>query len=86
MSNPYPRVARLKTADSFSDYVASLGINLPFDEEMRRTSFERFTVDILVGGLGIRGLLFGYNSNFGRDGEGFTWEQTTKADILRNES
>jgi S-adenosylmethionine synthetase len=24
--------------------------------------------------------------HFGRDGEGFTWEQTTKADILRNES
>jgi NADPH2 dehydrogenase len=35
MSNPYPRVARLKTADSFRDYLASLGINLPFDEEMR---------------------------------------------------
>jgi S-adenosylmethionine synthetase len=24
--------------------------------------------------------------HFGRDGEGFTWEQTTKAEILRNES
>jgi riboflavin kinase/FMN adenylyltransferase len=43
---------------------------LPFDEETRRTSYERFTVDILVAGLGVRGLLFGYNSNFGRDGAG----------------
>lgn len=43
---------------------------LPFDDEMRRTSFERFTTEILVKGVGIRGLLFGYNSNFGRDGAG----------------
>lgn len=43
---------------------------LPFDEETRRTPFDVFTRDILVGGLGVRGLLFGYNSNFGHRGEG----------------
>lgn len=35
MSNPYPRVARFKTADSFREYVASLGIDLPFDDELQ---------------------------------------------------
>jgi riboflavin kinase/FMN adenylyltransferase len=43
---------------------------LPFDDEIRRTTFEDFTRDILVGGIGIRGLLFGYNSNFGYEGAG----------------
>ncbi len=43
---------------------------LPFDEETRRTPYDRFTREILVGGLGVRGLLFGYNSNFGHQGEG----------------
>ncbi len=43
---------------------------LPFDEAMRATTYDAFTREILVGGLGIRGLLFGYNSNFGHGGEG----------------
>jgi riboflavin kinase/FMN adenylyltransferase len=43
---------------------------LPFDEETRRTPYDVFTRRVLVGRLGVRGLLFGYNSNFGRDGEG----------------
>jgi riboflavin kinase/FMN adenylyltransferase len=43
---------------------------LPFDEAMRTTPHEQFTRDVLVAGLGIRGLLFGYNSNFGHRGEG----------------
>jgi riboflavin kinase/FMN adenylyltransferase len=43
---------------------------LPFDERLRELSYERFTQEVLVEGLGIRGLLFGYNGNFGKDGRG----------------
>lgn len=45
---------------------------LPFDETTRRTPYDQFTRDVLVGGIGLRGLLFGYNSNFGHRGEGTT--------------
>jgi riboflavin kinase/FMN adenylyltransferase len=43
---------------------------LPFDEALRDMGHERFTEEVLVKGLGIGGLLFGYNGNFGRDGRG----------------
>lgn len=43
---------------------------LPFDEAMRQMPYDAFVRDILVDGLGIRGLLFGYNSNFGHGGAG----------------
>jgi len=43
---------------------------LPFDEAMRAVPYDVFTRDVLVAGLGIRGLLFGYNSNFGHRGAG----------------
>lgn len=43
---------------------------LPFDEAMRQMSYEAFTRDVLVARLGIVGLLFGYNGNFGAGGEG----------------
>jgi riboflavin kinase/FMN adenylyltransferase len=43
---------------------------LPFDDEMREKSYEAFVEEILVGGIGVRGLLFGYNSNFGHRGAG----------------
>lgn len=43
---------------------------LPFDEATRHTPFDVFTREILVDALGVRGLLFGYNSNFGHRGEG----------------
>lgn len=45
-------------------------ITLPFDDDMRAMPYETFTRDILVGGIGARGVLFGYNSNFGHRGEG----------------
>ena len=45
-------------------------IVLPFDPEVRDTTYERFVEEVLVRGLGIRGLLFGYNTNFGKDGAG----------------
>ena len=43
---------------------------LPFDEVVRDTSFERFVEDVLVRGIGVRSLLFGYNTNFGKGGLG----------------
>jgi len=43
---------------------------LPFDDTMRKTHFDTFTREILVAGIGMHGLLFGYNSNFGFAGKG----------------
>ena len=43
---------------------------LPFDEAMRATPYDVFTRKVLVAGMGLRGLLFGYNSNFGHRGLG----------------
>ena len=43
---------------------------LPFDEAMRDTTYERFVEDVLVRRIGVRGLLFGYNTNFGVGGLG----------------
>lgn len=51
-------------------YGVDATVVLPFDERVRETTYERFTEDVLVGRLGIAGLLFGYNSNFGKDGKG----------------
>ena len=45
-------------------------IVLPFDDAMRATTYEDFTRDVLVDGLGVAGLLFGYNGNFGAGGDG----------------
>lgn len=43
---------------------------LPFDARVADMPFERFVEDVLVGGLGVRALLFGYNTNFGKGGLG----------------
>jgi riboflavin kinase/FMN adenylyltransferase len=43
---------------------------LPFDEVTRDIPYERFVEDVLVGRMGVRGLLLGYNTNFGKDGLG----------------
>jgi riboflavin kinase/FMN adenylyltransferase len=43
---------------------------LPFDEDVRETPYDRFVTDVLVGRLGARALLLGYNTNFGKDGLG----------------
>lgn len=43
---------------------------LPFTPALRDLTYERFTREILVERVGMRGLLFGYNSNFGRDRAG----------------
>ena len=43
---------------------------LPFDERTRDMPYDRFVEDVLVKGMGVRGLLLGYNTNFGRGGLG----------------
>ena len=43
---------------------------LPFDEATRDIPFERFVEDVLVRRMGARGLLFGWNTSFGKDGAG----------------
>jgi riboflavin kinase/FMN adenylyltransferase len=43
---------------------------LPFDEATRDIPWERFVEDVLVRRIGARGLLFGWNTSFGRDGLG----------------
>jgi riboflavin kinase/FMN adenylyltransferase len=43
---------------------------LRFDDELRRVPARAFVTEILVGRLGVRGLLLGFNCRFGRDGEG----------------
>ncbi len=54
--------------------LARLGLDaavvLPFDAAMRDTPFDVFVADVLVGRIGVRGLLFGYDTCFGRDGLG----------------
>ncbi len=43
---------------------------LPFDERTRDMPYDRFVTDVLVKGMGVRGLLLGYNTNFGKGGLG----------------
>jgi len=42
----------------------------PFTEEFRRIEPEDYVKDLLVGQLGIRGLIVGYDFRFGRQGKG----------------
>jgi riboflavin kinase / FMN adenylyltransferase len=43
---------------------------LPFAEELRSMSGEAFVKDLLVGRIGIKGLVVGYDFRFGREGKG----------------
>jgi riboflavin kinase/FMN adenylyltransferase len=43
---------------------------LPFDEQMRQTTYEAFVRDLLVKRIGVSTLLLGFDSNFGHGGEG----------------
>ena len=45
-------------------------IIVPFTEEFRRIEPEDYVKDILVGKLGIKGLIVGYDFRFGRQGKG----------------
>jgi len=45
-------------------------IIVPFTEEFRRIEPEDYVKDLLVGQLGIRGLIVGYDFRFGRQGKG----------------
>lgn len=62
---------------STSHRVALLGragvehvVVLPFNNEIRHMPYETFVREVLIERIGMRGLLFGYNSNFGYRGEG----------------
>ena len=65
---------RLQATEQRLERLARLGVDatvlLPFDEALRGMSYERFLTACLIGELGLRGLLFGYNSNFGHGGRG----------------
>lgn len=43
---------------------------LPFDEALRDTPHDTFVAEVLVGRIGVRGLLFGYDTTFGKGGLG----------------
>ncbi len=43
---------------------------LPFDEQMRQTTYETFVRDLLVDRIGVSTLLLGFDSNFGHSGQG----------------
>jgi riboflavin kinase/FMN adenylyltransferase len=56
----------------FYEHLAGINRRLSqaFDAAMRDTPFDAFVADVLVGRIGVRGLLFGYDTCFGRDGLG----------------
>ena len=43
---------------------------LPFDNTFRHMPYDRFIREVLIDRIGMRGLLFGYDSSFGYRGEG----------------
>ena len=45
-------------------------IVLRFDETFREMEAERFVEDVLVGGLGVRGIVVGHDTHFGHDRRG----------------
>ena len=79
---PHPRITLgndegLRLLSSFEEKCALLdqvGIDyvvvIPFDEAFSRLSREEFTDDYLVGRLGIKQLIVGYNHHFGHNKEG----------------
>ena len=79
---PHPRITLgndegLKLLSTFEEKCRLLeqtGIDfvvvIPFDEAFSRLSREAFTDDYLVGKLGIKELVVGYNHHFGRNKEG----------------
>ncbi|MEW6072133.1 MAG: riboflavin biosynthesis protein RibF [Planctomycetota bacterium] len=64
----------LTTLDHRLDLFARAGIGhtlaLPFDEELRRKSAERFVGEVAEQGLGVRAFVLGFDSKFGRGREG----------------
>lgn len=63
--NTYPEKERLIEASCID-----LLVTLPFDEQLARMSARRFVEEILVGGLGVRHLIIGYDYAFGCNREG----------------
>jgi riboflavin kinase/FMN adenylyltransferase len=79
--DPHPRavvhreeVALLTTPGERADECARFGVHrfivLPFDTALAGLSPEAFVKDILVGRIGLREIVIGYNHAFGRDRRG----------------
>jgi FAD synthase len=64
----------LTSPDEKARLLAAAGVDnlvvMPFDESVSRMSAEEFVRDILVGRLGVRELVVGYNHRLGHDREG----------------
>jgi 2,4-dienoyl-CoA reductase-like NADH-dependent reductase (Old Yellow Enzyme family) len=67
-SNRYPRIASFKTQDDFAAYVASLGLELPFDREISSGAASPLAQPYQKGGLNI-GNRFAILPMEGWDGE-----------------
>ena len=90
---PHPRIALgnddglelLTTLEEKAELVASYGIDylvvIPFDVEFSRLSHDVFTRDYLVGRLGIKELVVGYNHRFGHDKQGGYTTLVTRGDM-----
>ena len=80
--DPHPRIAMgrdegmglLTTVEERALLLASEGIDhlvvAHFDEEFRQQPYTDFVVKSLVGGLGMQGMIVGYNHRLGRGSEG----------------
>lgn len=79
--DPHPRevvsgtsMSLLTTIEERADAVAALGIDrfviLPFTEAFSRLSAEAFVEDILIGRIGLREIVIGYDHAFGHDRRG----------------
>ena len=64
----YKRIAQLKTPDAFRDYIAGLGLNLPFDEEMQSGSKAPLGQTYTLKDGFVIGNRFSHPSNGGLDG------------------
>lgn len=47
-----------------------LAVIIPFNEKTRNTAAERFLTDFLLGGLGMKAIVLGHDSAFGKNREG----------------
>ena len=85
--HPHPReiiegtpLSLLTTIEERADLMEAMGLGqlivLPFTKEFSRLSAEAFVEDVLVGGVGVREIVVGYDHAFGRDRRG-------DADLLR---
>ncbi len=72
--NGTPPLKLLTTVEEKADILGSLGVEnlfvLPFDEKFSRLSGDDYVRDILIGKIGFKCILIGYDHTFGRDRQG----------------